>query len=170
MSIGNFYNGGTDSGGTAGTDYGVAFTNANFDSFSFQVPQFNITSTIAYMPVTPLTFTSARAFTGLAFDQFFFGGGNLLTVYSGVNATGSIVYQGSFGQNCSPNCTAVRNSVTFAGFGRSATLQPNANGTGIDNLLIAAVPEPASWGLMIIGFGALGYALRRRSATRVSFA
>ena len=31
-----------------------------------------------------------------------------------------------------------------------------------------AVPEPATWALMIAGFGAVGYAMRRR--TRVSFA
>lgn len=34
----------------------------------------------------------------------------------------------------------------------------------------AAVPEPASWALMISGFGLLGAAARRRSKTRVSFA
>jgi hypothetical protein len=31
-----------------------------------------------------------------------------------------------------------------------------------DNATIAAVPEPATWALMIMGFGALGTALRRR--------
>ncbi|PZN92465.1 MAG: hypothetical protein DCF31_16250 [Alphaproteobacteria bacterium] len=30
----------------------------------------------------------------------------------------------------------------------------------------AAVPEPASWALMIIGFGAIGTTLRRRAAVR----
>ncbi|WP_404711638.1 PEPxxWA-CTERM sorting domain-containing protein [Sphingomonas sp. MMS24-J13] len=29
---------------------------------------------------------------------------------------------------------------------------------------MSAVPEPASWGLMIVGFGALGGAMRRRRA------
>ncbi|WP_445190795.1 PEPxxWA-CTERM sorting domain-containing protein [Sphingomonas sp. Tas61C01] len=38
--------------------------------------------------------------------------------------------------------------------------------------IAAAVPEPASWALMIMGFGAVGNAMRRRSAvqTSVSFA
>ena len=37
---------------------------------------------------------------------------------------------------------------------------------------VAAVPEPATWGLMVIGFGGLGFAMRRREkvATRVRFA
>lgn len=33
---------------------------------------------------------------------------------------------------------------------------------------IAAVPEPASWALMIVGFGAIGYAMRRRNATETA--
>ncbi len=37
--------------------------------------------------------------------------------------------------------------------------------------LAAAVPEPATWALMILGFGAVGAALRRRRVTtRISFA
>jgi hypothetical protein len=32
----------------------------------------------------------------------------------------------------------------------------------------AAVPEPATWGMMITGFGALGGVLRRRSAGRAT--
>ena len=38
------------------------------------------------------------------------------------------------------------------------------NFTGLDNVSLAAVPEPASWGLMILGFGLVGGAMRRRSA------
>ncbi len=33
----------------------------------------------------------------------------------------------------------------------------------------AAIPEPATWGLMLIGFAAVGAAARRRTSTRVSF-
>lgn len=31
----------------------------------------------------------------------------------------------------------------------------------------SAVPEPATWGLMLMGFGALGYVMRRRQAGRL---
>ena len=34
----------------------------------------------------------------------------------------------------------------------------------------AAVPEPATWALMIVGFGAVGSSMRRRLSTPVSFA
>jgi PEP-CTERM motif len=68
-------------------------------------------------------------------------------------------------------------SITF---GTSSTtglrLQwgPNGFNAGIDNLdftlsTSGAVPEPASWALMITGFGLVGSAMRRRAA-KVSFA
>jgi Protein of unknown function (DUF642)/PEP-CTERM motif len=44
------------------------------------------------------------------------------------------------------------------------------NYLGLDDIsLTAAVPEPASWALMIAGFGLVGSAMRRR-ATKVSYA
>lgn len=33
---------------------------------------------------------------------------------------------------------------------------------------VAAVPEPATWGMMILGFGAIGAAMRRRSKVRTT--
>jgi PEP-CTERM motif len=65
---------------------------------------------------------------------------------------------------------------------RSITFGPNPSNTtggaiGIDNLTIgsegsiAAVPEPASWALMIAGFGLVGSAMRRRKpSVSVSYA
>jgi hypothetical protein len=35
--------------------------------------------------------------------------------------------------------------------------------------LTAAVPEPGTWMLMLLGFGAIGFAMRRRQKTRVRF-
>lgn len=77
-------------------------------------------------------------------------------------------------------------SFTFAGTaanaGQSAFLRlaaiPSGPGQdirgGVDNiqLAVSAVPEPAAWGLMILGFGAIGVAMRRRAKVRttVSFA
>ena len=34
--------------------------------------------------------------------------------------------------------------------------------------LAGAVPEPTTWGMMILGFGAMGYAMRRRAKVRTS--
>jgi hypothetical protein len=38
----------------------------------------------------------------------------------------------------------------------------SGNDFGVDNIKLASVPEPASWALMILGFGGAGAALRRR--------
>ena len=44
-------------------------------------------------------------------------------------------------------------------------LSDNRGGVSLN---IAAVPEPATWGLMILGFGGMGVAMRRRSANVVA--
>lgn len=53
----------------------------------------------------------------------------------------------------------------FAHTGRTLMLG-NADGfSGARySLLSAAVPEPATWTLMILGFGVVGYTLRQRKA------
>ncbi len=38
------------------------------------------------------------------------------------------------------------------------------NDFGIDDITLTAVPEPATWGLMIVGFSLVGFAARRRTA------
>lgn len=43
----------------------------------------------------------------------------------------------------------------------------SAYGRG-DIAVTAAVPEPATWALMLVGFGAVGYAMRKRPTVRVS--
>jgi choice-of-anchor C domain-containing protein len=46
----------------------------------------------------------------------------------------------------------------------------NAYGPALDNVMLSAVPEPTTWALMIFGFMAVGFSMRRRRNTRVSFA
>lgn len=48
---------------------------------------------------------------------------------------------------------------TFSGI----TLQTSQNSFEIDDLAVHGVPEPASWAMMIVGFGAIGFAMRRRN-------
>jgi hypothetical protein len=45
-----------------------------------------------------------------------------------------------------------------------ATFTSTDNSFEFDNLAANGVPEPATWALMILGFGAVGGALRRRTA------
>lgn len=54
--------------------------------------------------------------------------------------------------------------LTFAATGDSDSL-----GGYLDNVSLA-VPEPATWGLMILGFGLVGASMRRRVKTTVTYA
>lgn len=61
-------------------------------------------------------------------------------------------------------------SFYFVPTGTSAVLSFLSNGTPagappialLDNISVAAVPEPASWALLVTGFSMVGYATRRR--------
>ena len=48
------------------------------------------------------------------------------------------------------------------------TLSSSTNSFEVDNLATGAVPEPASWALMIAGIGMVGVAQRRRRMTVIS--
>jgi hypothetical protein len=49
----------------------------------------------------------------------------------------------------------------------SYTLTFIGNGSGSfgGNVSFSAVPEPATWGMMLLGFGAIGFAMRRRRSS-----
>jgi hypothetical protein len=55
--------------------------------------------------------------------------------------------------------------ITFRAVGTGETL-----GGYVDNITLSAVPEPATWGLMILGFGMIGAAMRRREKVSVAYA
>ncbi|MFD1613075.1 choice-of-anchor C family protein [Sphingomonas tabacisoli] len=68
-------------------------------------------------------------------------------------------------------------SYSFTASDTSALISFSADASGgccygpaIDNVRIAAVPEPASWAMMLGGFTMLGLATRRRNRTAITFA
>lgn len=57
--------------------------------------------------------------------------------------------------------TAANSTLTFT----NLTGQSNA-GLLLDRISISAVPEPEIWAMMLLGFGAIGFQMRRRSGLR----
>jgi hypothetical protein len=41
-----------------------------------------------------------------------------------------------------------------------------ADGFGYDDFSFVAVPEPSTWAMMLLGFGMVGVAVRRRKAAK----
>lgn len=56
--------------------------------------------------------------------------------------------------------TATSTTLSFA------SLDPGAFGASLDNVSVSAVPEPATWAMMLLGIGLIGGAMRRRTTTR----
>ena len=78
---------------------------------------------------------------------------------------GDDIFNPANGDRTDPNTNPV---VTFNLTGTDASafsylrLSSSDNAFEIDDLAVAAVPEPATWGMMLIGFAGIGMALRRR--------
>ena len=86
---------------------------------------------------------------------------------------GSQVFAGAqlnvpFGANGNQTIPATNGRVTIYSFDDaivSATFASSQNSFEFDNIGIAAVPEPSTWAMLILGFGVIGSVLRGRSTT-----
>jgi hypothetical protein len=47
--------------------------------------------------------------------------------------------------------------------------QVNGSGSAVGSA-VPAVPEPATWAMMLLGFGAIGFSMRRRRSSGVALA
>lgn len=124
--------------------------------------------------------TDNAAFSGILASSFtsqgLTGGASSVTMSTYYNTAGGVVYTG----------TGI-GSATFSGLDTQATGSGPLNlaagfttlqrydltftgaGTFNDTIQISGVPEPTTWGMMIVGFGLMGGVLRRRKTT-VAFA
>jgi hypothetical protein len=90
------------------------------------------------------------------------GGGN--QAFSGTDIINSGVADGNQSAPRTNGRVTVLGGVgeSFTGF----TITSGQNSAEIDNLAVtSAVPEPSTWAMMLIGFGAIGYSMRRRTNT-----
>ncbi len=136
-------------------------TSSNFGSFGITIEH-----CIAFPPIPPFSYT------GGVFD-FSFAGGSLTGSYSGdVTPTASPVLV-----NNHTNYLVTGGTGKFAGasgaFTATGTLEL-ASGLNINTQAISgtidapAIPEPATWAMLIAGFGLVGSVARRRRTSAVS--
>jgi len=183
-AVNDFYNGGTDSQGNSGTNYGI-----NFSSTSLGLIDSDAGGTGNFAnepsPSTVLFFLSGGAATmniAAGFDtgfSFFYSanGAGFVTVYDGLNATGNVLATlnlvSQFSDNCSGDpsgdyCNWTPVGVTFSGIAHSVDFGGTVNRIAFDNVTFGSetpggvVPEPATWAMLIAGFGMVGVAMRRR--------
>lgn len=195
VAVNDFYNGGTDGAGNSGPNYGINFSQ---ESLGIIDSDAGGGGNIANEPSasTVLFFLSGGAATmnvAAGFDtgfSFYYSSAQagFVTVYDGLNSTGNILATIDLAaQFNAGDCTGDPNGsychwdpigVSFAGIARSVDFGGAADFIAFDNITLGAstpggaVPEPATWAMMMIGFGAMGGALRRRRTvtTRIRFA
>lgn len=131
-------------------------------NFGYVVGQSNVSYTLS----TATGFTAARR---LSFDA------GSLDPYNFINLDFANGTSQAFGGPFGPFTPADSSRLIFTAAGAKITgftLGSGDNSFEFDNLALGGVPEPSTWALMIVGFGAVGGAMRRRVKVQanVSFA
>jgi hypothetical protein len=169
----DFYNGGTDSAGNSGVNYGIQF-GVNTLALKESDPSANFA--LEPSPETVMFFLTGSAVLNYApgFDTGFsfwyttttFSGS--VTVYDGLDATGNLlgtIALGALGVGPAPGDSFSNwaiGSLPFAGVAKSINFGGTVNQVGYDNITFgstnpsAATPEPASFFLLAIGIGIIG--------------
>lgn len=122
----------------------------------------------------PLTFSlTGGLITALEFNIDALTSGNVIFSFSGGDSNGLVTSAYAIGQNGSNFFNAFNgtfSSVTMT-FADGATVSDVGQFRLNSAQAVAAVPEPATWALMMLGFGAIGFSVRRRKQdVRVRYA
>lgn len=181
-NLNNFYNGGTDSQGNSGTNYGVQFgSNALSIIDSDAGGSGNFANEPSASTIMFFLTGSAVLNYGAGFDtgfSFYYSSSQAasVNVYDGLNATGTLLGSISLlAQNASNSCQGDPygtycnwsiGSLAFSGMAKSIDFGGTVNQVGYDNITFGsvtpAVPEPESYALMLAGLGLMGAVARRR--------
>lgn len=148
-------------------------------------------STGDFYSVTPVNgpgVLSLAGFGAISSLSFIWGSVDSFNVLNFLNSAGQAIYSITGSQLLGASATGAQEvpvtnplvTFTFTGADQNvAALQltstdPSPSSSNysfeIDNLAISPVPEPATWGMMMLGLGVAGASLRRRRSTRVNFA
>jgi hypothetical protein len=195
----DFYNGGTSSIGTSGTNFGVGFS-ANSLLICLNTPGVDCSNTsrggigdptsqeggLFFLTGNESIMNVAAGFdTGFSFNYAARNNPGSVSVFDGLDGTGNLLATLNIPVNI-PGCGAPYNAgfcpftgigVGFAGIAKSVSFAGVANQIVFDDITFGSViaggggvPEPATWALLIAGFGMVGGAMRRRQSVRVTYA
>lgn len=146
-AVNGFYDGGTDSDGETGPNLGVQFIGWVTATGFGETSQPNL----AYDFSTPATIDVAAGFYGLvSFTQGFYAPGNV-SIYSGLNGTGSLL--ASYDLPASDPYAFAPVDLEFSGMAESVVFTDSVSAAGelgIDDLTLG-VPEPGTFALFAAG-------------------
>lgn len=195
----DFYNGGTSSVGTSGTNYGISFgsnalaiclnttaTNGSNCSNTSRGGVGDPASALGglfFLDGSETFLNVAAGFdTGFSFNYVSYSFSGSVSVYDGLNGSGNLLATLSLSPNAgscpgysAPFCPFSPVGVSFSGTAKSISFAGVANQIVFDDVTFGSadpgprVPEPASWAMMLAGFGAIGGAMRSRRKAAVSF-
>ena len=168
-TVDKYYAGGIDSFGETGPDYGIAFTLGDWSvqsgfgetsqpNFAYSISGGGAMDSFGGM-------TNHVAFSYGAFSN------TTVNIYSGLDGGGSLLASYVLTANDPSHFDFV--SLDFAGTAHSVQIAGGGSQFGWDDIgfgTTGSVPEPASWALMLGGFGLVGGAMRRRQRSTVRFA
>jgi hypothetical protein len=193
--INGFYNGGTSSDGTTGTNYGITFS-SNAQAICLNSTTVTCSNTsrgglapgsdkggLFFLSGSSTTMDYAAGFsTGFSFNYAEPNThGGFVQVWDGLDGTGTMLANINLALTPSgcpgygaAYCPFVPIGVTFSGTGKSIVFGGVANFVVFDDVTFGSstpgpgIPEPAEWALLLAGFGMAGAALRRRRAMAIA--
>lgn len=189
-AVNNFYNGGTDSAGNSGINYGINFSDTSLgvidsdDGGSGNIANEPSADTVLFfLSGGAATMNVAAGFdTGFSFYYSANANDTFVNVWSGLNSTGTLLAtlnlslnyndDGCTGDPTGAYCHWDPIGVSFAGIAHSVDFGGTANYVGFDNVTLGSatagggtpVPEPAALGVFGLGVLLIGLfaGLRRR--------
>ncbi len=141
--VGQYYNGGTDSAGASGINYGVAFFGFLTASGFGETSEPNLATGRTGNDIVDV----AAGFSSLSFTYGNFSA-STINVYSGLHGTGVLLGSGVFSGD---PYEFTLGTVGFSGIAQSFVLLSGPGDAGLDDITFGEVPEPASWLLLLVG-------------------